>query len=301
MSMKKSKCAAFFLIDSEDYKTFSELRNTNLELQKQIAELMKYKDMHSNAENSHLQTKVTDLEKKLRQHSAVTTEPLNPSEAQTSDGGQVGSGSRDINLSSEDQFKNKLFTVFKSFMESQQNQFGAGLDTTPLLAVPIHEEPLGSSAEFSSNKHSVLESEANQEPQENSTNTVLDTFRDRLLNSVPASQKAKACQLLDELKKFSSDIAFEPSGAVKLNNQELPESNIFNIFPLLYKPIKNYEENLGLAQIVDEITSLGLGHLILRHYTLGITPQGKNYLKNRHELRKNLSSAKPWYYLHKDD
>lgn len=107
--------------------------------------------------------------------------------------------------------------------------------------------------------------------------------------------------MLEELKEHSDYISFKPSGDILIQGEELPNANIHKLFPLLFRPIKNHRDNPSLSALADAIASLGLGHLILRNYTIGITPKGKNYLEGRGELLDHIKSKKPWFYVGSND
>lgn len=286
MAGKKSHTSAFYLIDAHDYNTFSELRQQNLDLQKQITELMKYRNLHASA-----QQKVTSNHTKLSD--SVNSENL---EATSSEPQQIGSGSSLLEpaVQGEESFQNQLFSAFQSFLKSNNlshlSQVGSGQDVTPQLPIPI-ENP--TSSENSS--------ELTEEHTESGHPILQNTETNKLVSLVIPSQRSKAQELLQELGNHTSELSFSENGPIVINGEPLNDSNITNIFPMLFRPIKNYENNVNLSKVVDEIASLGLGHLISRHYTRGLTPKGKSYLKNRVEFRKSLHPVHPWYYISENE
>lgn len=291
----KKKTSAFFLIDADEYKGFDELKRKNLELQKHISELMKYKTLHTSAENQHLKSKVSELEEKLKKsssHSSVTTETLNTNDPNVS---QVGGG--DLGSSEQTNSRDKFYEAFQAFMQKHSsNQTGRGEDLTPQLPLPIPSSS-GPSANLPETGDDLKPEQTSSTADDGGADGGDVVDDDHLANLVPTSQRKKALELLQHLKEHSSELSYDSNGLIKLNNTVLPDSNIVKIFPMLYKPTKNYESDHNFSQVVDEIASLGLGHLILRHYTVGITPKGKNFLKNRSEIRKSLHPTLPWYYM----
>jgi len=119
----------------------------------------------------------------------------------------------------------------------------------------------------------------------------------KLLNSVKNRFKKRAKELLTELKKYPDEISVQSDGSLNLGGKQLPDANFYSLFPLLYRPVSKHRENATLSALIDTVASLGLGHLILRNYTAGITPKGKNYLHGRGSLLKHLKKQTPWYFL----
>lgn len=312
MSTKGSHTSAFFLIDAEEYTTISELKEKCLQLESKLTDALKYKRLADSAHKSHLEAKVNELETQLKHHkglNSVTTETLQPSSSEE----QVGSGScngvpnttADKNsldkltseFYNEDQSRQKLLSAFESFIKLHNSfssssaakladQTGCGVesDLTPNLPLPIQEKP-----------STLVE---NNDITNGTSSAVQSSSVDRLMTSVAATSRPKAEKLLRELENIQSEMSFDNAGNIKINGSTLPDVNFYEIFPLLFKPVKNYRSNSGLSLIVDELASLGLGHLIQRSYTAGLTPKGQHYLKNRAALKKNLTSR--WYFLGND-
>jgi len=284
MSAKKLHTAAFYLIDANDYKTFSQLKEENVKLEKKIAELMKYRDLHSSALQSHFESKLNELHNKLKNRqniSAVTTETLQPNQ-EASD--QTGRGESLEDIDSETFIQKKLLNAFENFLESHKpkfDQIGGGDDTTPQLPIPLEEQSTAPSDLKSSDSQAIV----------NPSNS---SINDQFISLVPASQKQRALELLKELQQYSSDLSFGENGQVILRGQIIPNLKATELFSQLYRPMKH---NNIIIPVVDEIASLGLGHLIARHYTRGLTPRGAHYLRNRDEMRRSLHPTLPWYYV----
>lgn len=295
MSAKKIHTAAFYLVDANDYKTFAQLKEENVKLEKKIAELMKYRDLHSSALQSHFESKINELHSKLKNKNnigAVSTETLEPSEDSSH---QIGAGQLTEDIDSDAFIQKRLLSAFENFLENHkqsQGQTGGGDDTTPLLPIRL-EEPSTAPSDLE-----TIDRTAIAHLSENSSHSAGTIDSNQLISLVPTSSKRRALELIKELKQYSSDLSFCENGEVILKGQVVPNVNATQLFSQLYRPIKN---NNAVVPIVDEIASLGLGHLIARPYTRGLTPRGASYLKNRAEIKQNLHPSLPWYYISNND
>jgi len=135
------------------------------------------------------------------------------------------------------------------------------------------------------------------EPPTQNISDSLDELDSKLLETVRSKDKEKASQLLGALKKHNSELHFNSDGTIYLNGESLEGSNILDLFKYLFRPA-NYASHPNLQAVVNEIASLGLGHLISRFYSAGITPRGKNAIKNRHIVHQHLKTRNlPWYHV----
>jgi len=84
-------------------------------------------------------------------------------------------------------------------------------------------------------------------------------------------------------------------GVVFIHGSSIPQSNIFELMPELFKPHPDRHKP-GFYELTKEIASLGLGHLINKTILRGLQREEK--LENHTELYKqvNLKSHK-WYYV----
>jgi len=200
----------------------------------------------------------------------------------------------------DNDFRQKLFSSFESFLKAHKLiQSGSGtLDLTPRIPIPMVEQP-----EVKPSPENVTDLDVMNHDQVVDNNDLNNGELDeeKLLGLVKNRYKDKAKELLQELQRHPSEISVLSDGSITLKGQALPQANFYNIFPLLYRPVKNHRENAALAAVVDAISSLGLGYLILRYYTAGITPKGKSYLENRREISEHLNKNTPWFYLGSND
>ena len=89
-----------------------------------------------------------------------------------------------------------------------------------------------------------------------------DSFdQKKLLTIVPKQFKKKATSLLKCFDERPNEVTWDSSGNIYLDEQSLPNSNVFELFPYLYR--KRSKKSLqGLNDFVLKIQSMGLGHLI---------------------------------------
>lgn len=123
-----------------------------------------------------------------------------------------------------------------------------------------------------------------------------DNFDDeRLINSVPSKFRERAKKLIEKLAPFKSDLTWDASGTIFLDQESLPSSNIFKTFPFLFerKPTSNIYPNL--LEIVTKIASLGLGHFINKRLTLGLLR--KKAIEDQDKIHEQIKNAKHWWYL----
>lgn len=116
-----------------------------------------------------------------------------------------------------------------------------------------------------------------------------------LLKLIPNKFKERAKSLLIQLQKHPSDITWTSNGTIFLGQNSLPNSNIFDLFPKLFKPLPHPEKTIYLLEIATTIATLGLGKYINQKLISGLTR--KVPLKNSEQLKTKINSTKHWYYL----
>jgi len=176
---------------------------------------------------------------------------------------------------------------------SAQTQIGAGAQDLPLELPESLPSP-----KFDHDAlpiDTALNSSAYEQITPNSSNDIIGDLEAKLLETLSPHLRAKANLLLNKLKPYSSDIRFEKNGTLYINNQILPDANSFELFPLLFKP-SSFTKHPGLQTLVNEIATLGFSNLISRYYSAGLTPRGKNFISNRHEVRTELKTKGPYWF-----
>jgi len=297
---KKTHLVGYYLVSVDNYKTLSELKNRNAELEKKLSDSLKYQKLASNekvtqleSQIKKLETELSDCRSKSKESAAktasvtdISSEHYQPNTSASADEAksQQGSGALD-----SEQFRAKLLSTFQDFLHSHFSQSGTGgaaTDLTPIVPIPLPEKVEVKPSEFATDLdvHNV-------EPE----NSASGLDEEKLLADVKNRHKAKAQRLISELANHRDVISVEPNGEISINGGVIPDANFYTLFPLLYRVPKHYRKNTALVTLVDELATLGLGHLILRNYSVGLTPKGKNYFKARKDM-KNFSHQK-WYYL----
>jgi hypothetical protein len=117
----------------------------------------------------------------------------------------------------------------------------------------------------------------------------------KLLNGVPAEYLERAEKLLKELLDFPNEITWDSEGTIFVDQHSLPESNIYDLFPNLFKRGVNSSKVLHLKEIATKIASLGFGNLINPRLTSGLSR--KKDLPNHNELRTKISEMPNWWYI----
>lgn len=113
-----------------------------------------------------------------------------------------------------------------------------------------------------------------------------------IIKTLPAPYQKRAAELLIVFDSNPSEITFDESGIIYIDQKSLPNSNFFKILPELYKT-KPKTKLPGFDELVTRIASLGFGHLINRTLTLGLNRK-KAIDRNAYLAIKDL---KNWFYL----
>lgn len=119
----------------------------------------------------------------------------------------------------------------------------------------------------------------------------------QLLALIPKKFQKNAKILLKEFDERGQELTWNSSGTVFVNQVSLPGSNIFVLFPLLFK--KNHYENYsGFKDFVQKIHDMGLSDLIvskslLQSFEPNQITGGANSITSEREEPKNV----PWWYI----
>ncbi len=89
-----------------------------------------------------------------------------------------------------------------------------------------------------------------------------DFDENRLVGLIPNVHKKKAKELLKKINDNGHLITFNSSGVLFINGISIPNSNIFEIFPMLFKISKPLIIP-GLLELINQIDSMKLSHLIV--------------------------------------
>lgn len=123
-----------------------------------------------------------------------------------------------------------------------------------------------------------------------------DTFDvKKLLDTVPAESLEKAQILIKKLEDFPNDITWDSSGNIYIDQKSLPESNIFDLFPKLFRKTRNANKIINLKEVASKIASLGFGYLLNARLTSGLNR--KKPLPNHDEMFSKTNSNPNWWYI----
>ena len=172
---------------------------------------------------------------------------------------------------------------------SAELQHGAG-DEDLTTAFP---EPESISSPVVENANALLDGSESERHESERAESESDDIDDELLLTVTPHLRQKAKVLLTKLKEHADVLRFEKDGTIFIDDAPLSDANIFKLFPLLFKPA-HYSSHPNLQTLVNEIATIGLGHLMSRYYSAGLSPRGKNFIPNRKQLRSELK--KPFWY-----
>ena len=97
-------------------------------------------------------------------------------------------------------------------------------------------------------------------------NDLADQFDSkRLLSHIPKRFKHQAEVLVKAFDERAEEFTFDTNGTIFIDATSLPGSNIFLIFPALFKATKGRAKLPGFEEAVQKLTDMGLAHLIVRH------------------------------------
>jgi hypothetical protein len=129
-----------------------------------------------------------------------------------------------------------------------------------------------------------------EETIKSSQNTV--GVQELLLKRIPLKYKQKAEKLLEAFQENPNAITWNSDGVIFINQDSLPNSNIFILLPELFKKDPN-KKLPGFFEFTSEIATLGLGHLIERGILRGLHRPAP--LENQKELYQGLKKENWWY------
>jgi len=277
------------------YQTFLGLKTENDRLRKQLEENSRFKPIVDPQNLLQLKEENQNLRKQLEELKATAVNKTENENLATSAETKTGDGSVNIDL------------IVARVLEKLGNNNKIGSGSDGLIAdIPDPLPPEKSSPNLAANENLLSGTpDADVGTTEDSNNGTsdgsdLNSVDERLLTSVPPFRRPKAKTLLNSLKQHSDIIRFDSGGTIYLNDEPLDNSNIYNLFPLLFKPAQ-YSKHPHLQDLVNEIATVGLGHLISRFYSAGITPRGQTNIPERSKIHRELKSLGHHWYKMSDD
>lgn len=270
------------LIDFDEYLKLLSLKEV---VKKQEEELKKH------YETKTLASKVdhTSAEEKQITPKNNSKETIAEEQQKVDEENKVGAGSA-TNLDRSDLIKQITLEVTKTLEKyydlkpssSAVNQDGSGADDL-ITAQPI---PIP-------NDNPIFPPVQNVDIHKSDLNDNFDI--QKLLQSVPEENLEKAEILLKKLQEFPNEITWDSSGTIFIDQKSLPESNIYDLFPKLFRKVANANKILNLREVASKIASLGFGYLINGRYTGGLSR--KKPVPNEAELIEKMKSYPNWWYI----
>ena len=293
---KPSKIPTVYLINSKDFDKFAVLKHKVEQLQ---SELKSFKDNRF-LNKTHL--------KQEENKSPPIEQPKIDSQSEADEPDQIGAGS-----ANQPDYQKEFFNLFASFMEKRyaqtdlatvasedQHGTGSNSDLTPQVAkVP---ELSRQSTDLTPQVAPIVSdikleppATVNQSDTEPAHLTAYNLDEKKLIASVPSKQRLVAKKLLKKLDEHSDVLNISSDGAITVDGQNL-EGNFYELFPMLYRPVKHHYEKAALNNFINELATLGLSPYFLRHYSVGWTPR-HHKLEKRSEFRQKIKGLKNWYFL----
>lgn len=114
----------------------------------------------------------------------------------------------------------------------------------------------------------------------------------KLLSKVPREHIRNALELLKAFEDQPNEISFDSQGTIFINEESIPESNIYKFFPLLFRKRKP-KSFTGYQDFVEKLLDMGLGHYI--KYPINDKKAAKMDTLLKQELNLDTSKTQWWY------
>lgn len=125
-------------------------------------------------------------------------------------------------------------------------------------------------------------------------NEMSDDFdQKRLLRKVPKNFKIQASNLLKQFEERANELTWDSSGVVYIDQQSIPNSDIFDIFPRLFQK-RHPKRIIGFQDFYQKVKSMGLAHLIVLP-KVSATSTIKIEKKNPSLIFKRQDELQWWY------
>lgn len=122
-----------------------------------------------------------------------------------------------------------------------------------------------------------------------------DFDNERLLSNIPSALLPRAKKLIDDLNSRANEVTWDTAGVVFIDQQSLPDSDIYFLFPRLFRKVSNPDKIVHLQELATKIATMGLGYLINRRLTAGLNRTKP--LPNHDELQEKIANSVNWWYI----
>jgi hypothetical protein len=99
--------------------------------------------------------------------------------------------------------------------------------------------------------------------------------------------RRQAQTLLQQFNQRGNELTWNSDGVIFIDQTSIPESNIFQLFPYLFK-MKHPKDMAGFDDFQQKIHDMGLDHLIVKRLKTFTSTSKKN---------SNQNTVKNWWFL----
>lgn len=103
---------------------------------------------------------------------------------------------------------------------------------------------------------------------------------------MPKGLKKNAQHLLEEFDKRGNELTWNSSGTIFVDQVAIPGSNLFTVFPLLFK-VRRSEKLIGLNELIQKINDMGLSSYIVNENNLK-----RKSIHKHQESKKNYKGTR---------
>ena len=138
----------------------------------------------------------------------------------------------------------------------------------------------------------------------NTKNDLNSSFDEQeLLKCIPPYSRRLAQVLLEQINLRANELTWMPDGTILIDEVSIPKSNIFILFPLLFKASKSSSKPPGYVELIEKINQMGLDHLIKTKLSKAQKRSNNELLagnaqgSNNSDEQSTSSKKEKWWYL----
>lgn len=130
--------------------------------------------------------------------------------------------------------------------------------------------------------------------QKDDLNDIFD--EEQLISLISKPNREKAKQLLQIFNERSNELTWNSSGTIFIDQVSIPNTNIFVLFPLLFKKSKPKNIN-GLNALIQKINDMGLGDYIYSKRSKKSDNIAQSLSGKGLDMNKDPETNVPWWYI----
>jgi hypothetical protein len=115
------------------------------------------------------------------------------------------------------------------------------------------------------------------------------------LSGIPPRFKQHGLQLLSAFNNRGNELTWNSNGTLFINQTAIPKSNVFEIFPILYKVKKPLKAIPGLLECISQINQMGLGEFIVQKNSKNTV--ASKFVKPESIKSESSQSLPHWWYI----